>query len=385
MGARGMALPGHAPAGTLGQAPDWGAPGATGGTWRDVLRIVLVALGSLGLIAMLWIVSLSASSLAQLASVILLAMIPLVIVLAVVRWIDRWEPEPWSTLTVAFLWGAGVSTAISLVVNTTTVGLVAGSSGDLEDAMFFSAVVSAPIIEELTKGLGVLIIFLIWRRTFNGAVDGLVYASVVAAGFAFAENISYFVQYNDMLVYVFIIRGVFSPFAHVSFAACTGLAIGLSARSRSRAAWVWWTPLGLVGAIILHAFWNGVASSSALLYLLVEVPLFLVCIGMVFWLRWAERMTMRTRLSDYARAGWFFPTEVTMLTTGSGRRRAKQWAGWQGPAVAQAMARFQKASAQLAQLRQQAVDGHAEPDFAQRESRLLAEITSSRKVFLGQY
>ena len=40
-----------------------------------------------------------------------------------------------------------------------------------------------------------LIIFLIWRRTFNGPVDGVVYACVVAAGFAFAENILYFVKY----------------------------------------------------------------------------------------------------------------------------------------------------------------------------------------------
>ena len=50
----------------------------------------------------------------------ILALLPLAGVLLAVRLIDRWEPEPVGLLTAAFLWGAGVSTVISLVVNTST-------------------------------------------------------------------------------------------------------------------------------------------------------------------------------------------------------------------------------------------------------------------------
>ncbi len=47
-----------------------------------------------------------------------LAFIPLAVVLLGIRWVDRWEPEPHATLVAAFLWGAGVATAISLIFNT---------------------------------------------------------------------------------------------------------------------------------------------------------------------------------------------------------------------------------------------------------------------------
>lgn len=363
----------------------WGKTGlwASGG-WRRALGLVLAAVSALGLAAMLWVISLSATGASQMVMVILLALIPLGIVMAVTLWIDRWEPEPLSTMLVAFLWGAGVSTVISMVVNTTTTVLVARSSYDLEGAAVFSAVVSAPIVEEATKGLGVLVLFLIWRRTFNGPVDGIVYAAVVAGGFAFAENILYFVQYYDQIVWVFIMRGIFSPFAHVVFTAFTGAAIGLSARRRSRSAWIWCTPIGLACAICLHALWNGVIAVSPQYYFLVGIPFFAACTGMVIWLRWAERMTMRRRLSDYSRAGWLAPGEVAMLTTGAGRAQGRRWAAARGPVALSAMRDFQRGAAGLAQLRQQAVDGHAGHDFHDKERRLLEGITRSRAVFLGQ-
>ncbi|BDA65499.1 PrsW family intramembrane metalloprotease [Actinomyces bowdenii] len=365
--------------------PPWSASGTgSSGGWRRIVSTILAVLCALGLVVVLVVVSASASDMSQVALATLLALIPLGIVLLVVFWIDRWEREPWGMMLLAFLWGAGFSTVISLVVNTTTTVLVAESSYDLEGAMLVSAVVSAPIIEELTKGLGVLVVFLIWRRTFNGAVDGIVYAAVVAGGFAFAENILYFVRYYDLIVEVFILRGVFSPFTHVIFTAFTGAAIGFSARRRSRAAWLWCTPIGLVCAIVLHAFWNGVIAAAPQYYFLVGIPFFISCVGMIIWLRWAERMNMRRRLADYSRAGWFSPGEVAMLTTGAGRAQGRRWATARGPAAARAMADFQKGAAALAQLRQQAVDGHAGGDFAAEERRALESITHSRRVFLGQ-
>ena len=168
----------------------------------------------------------------------LLALVPLGIVLVTVRWIDRWEPEPRGVLLAAFLWGAGVATVVSMIVNTTAALLIMANTGDVDGAEMVSAVVAAPLIEEGTKGLGVLLIFLLRRRSFDGPVDGIVYAAVTAAGFAFAENILYFARYSDNILCVFVIRGLASPFAHVTFTACTGIAIGLSVRRRSRWTWV---------------------------------------------------------------------------------------------------------------------------------------------------
>ncbi len=54
-----------------------------------------------------------------------------------------------------------------------------------------ASVVAAPIVEEFSKGMGVVAIFVFARREFNGVVDGIVYAGIVAIGFAFVEDILY--------------------------------------------------------------------------------------------------------------------------------------------------------------------------------------------------
>ena len=319
-----------------------------------------------------------------------LALIPLggvlvaTMLLAGVFWYVRWEPRPPGvftavTLMVAFLWGTIVSTLCSLVVNDWVDRVITEAMGDPGAA----AVISAPLVEELTKGLGVLLVFLIWRRTINGTIDGVVYAAFTAAGFAFVENILYFVQGWEHVEAIFVMRGILSPFAHLTFTACTGVAIGVSSRRRSQYAWAWMALVGLVGAILLHATWNGFVAANFGLYLLLQFPFYALCIGLVSWLRWSERRSMHRGIDDYARAGWFSPAEVQMLTTGAGRRAGRRWASTRGPQATAAMNTFQKGAAELAQLRQQAVDGLDQGELSVKETELLTRISSARRTFLG--
>lgn len=364
----------------------WTQPGTIAQSRRrDYARYGLSCLGGAGLLVLLWLVSSQAGGALGLLLPTLLALIPLAVVLGCVFWVDRWEPEPFGVLLTAFLWGAGVSTVISVLVNTSASALAYGATGSPFAAQSFSAVISAPLVEEATKGLGVLLIFLIWRRNFDGPVDGIVYAAVTAAGFAFAENISYFVKFQNTILLTFLLRGVASPFAHIMFTASTGLALGVSATMRSRQAWVWMAPLGLVGAIGMHAFWNGVVSSYPLsTYFFVEVPLFVGFVGLVVGLRASERRNLRLRLLDYAGSGWFVPAEVEMLSTFSGRRLARSWASRLGPRQGQAMQDFQQASSELANLRRRAMQGHAEAGFQEQERVLLDRVVHARHVYQGR-
>jgi len=320
----------------------------------------------------------------------LLALIPLCGVLVVtmllagVFWYVRWEPRPPGaftavTLIVAFLWGTSVSTLCSMVVNGWVARVITEAMGDPGAA----GVISAPLVEELTKGLGVLFVFLIWRRAINGTIDGVVYAAFTAAGFAFVENILYFVQGWEYVRTIFVMRALLSPFAHLTFTACTGVAIGVSSRRRSQYAWAWMAPVGLVGAIVLHATWNGFVAENFGVYLLLQFPFYALCAGLVSWLRWSERRSMRRGIEDYAHAGWFSPAEVQMLTTGGGRRAGRRWAVTRGPQAAAAMNTFQKGAAELAQLRQQAVDSHVQGELSVKETELLTRISSARRSFLG--
>src|SRR5260370_11046780 len=49
----------------------------------------------------------------------------------------------------------------------------------------------AGILEELAKGVAVLLLFLVMRNQFDDVVDGIVYGAAVGLGFNFLESISY--------------------------------------------------------------------------------------------------------------------------------------------------------------------------------------------------
>ena len=159
------------------------------------------------------------------------AIIPAGFYLTLFLWLDRYDPEPPVRLIFAFVWGAVIAIFIAYIVNT-VFGIIFGGT--------LAAIVSAPIIEEGGKGGCVLIIALFFRRDFDGMVDGIVYAGVVALGFATVENISYYGESmvsggTGGLFRTLILRGVLSPYSHVLFTCMTGVGIGIARETHDKA------------------------------------------------------------------------------------------------------------------------------------------------------
>lgn len=317
-----------------------------------------------------------------------LALIPLAGVMLAVRLVDRWEPEPRNLVIFAVAWGAIGAVGLTLGVDLALTFVFGYSASPAQDV--FSAVVQAPIVEELTKGLGVFIIFAVARRAFDGPVDGIVYGALVGAGFAFTENIQYFAiaflegGAVDTTV-TFFMRGILSPFAHVMFTAITGFALGLAARrgvSTGRAIGPW--VLGMIGAITLHAIWNASALLGDFwgLYLTLQVPLFVAFILGVIALRREESRLTRRRLGEYAAAGWFTAQEVDMLATGAGRKAGLAWArGLRGDRTP-AMKGFITDATGLAAARQRAISGR-DPNAAEDERVLLQRTSAARAALFA--
>ncbi|MDR5701078.1 PrsW family intramembrane metalloprotease [Agromyces aerolatus] len=352
------------------------------GAGAVVFAVLGIALG--GLAALLVIAYLAlALGLSTLVVGSLLAFIPLIAVLLAIRWVDRWEPEPRWALWFAFLWGAAVSVAIALIVDLgVQLAVAAVTPGGAPDEAL-QAVVQAPVVEEVAKGLGVLLLFAFARAHFDGPVDGLVYAATVAGGFAFTENVLYFgaalVEGGAAgLGTTFVVRGIFSPFAHVLFTACIGLALGVAARRGASAGAGGWFLLGLGGAIALHALWNGslAFSGDAIgLYVTVQVPIFVAAIVLAVWLRRQEVRITRAALAEYAAAGWFHASEIDLLATTRGRRDALRWARGMRPPRAAEMRRLITDATHLA------FDRHAVATGRRRrsdEAALLARIAADR-------
>ncbi len=320
----------------------------------------------------------------------LLALIPLTIVVLGVRWIDRWEPEPRIALVLAFLWGATASILIALFVDVAASDWIAASGGDTNLTVFFQAAVQAPIVEEVAKGLGLLIIYLVARRYFDGPVDGIVYAAMIAAGFAFTENIQYFGlqlfesgALDGAVIEIFFIRGILAPFSHVMFTACIGFAIGLAARKGTVFGGIGALLLGLIPAILLHAFWNGVLFfiyDFYAYYVLIQVPMFAVAVGIVLYLRNREQKMTRLRLGEYAAAGWFNADEVATLGTSGGRRQAMAWARPRG--LGDVMKAYIRDATHLAFARNRIVTGRDRIGSQHDEALLLQKLTESRRALM---
>lgn len=325
----------------------------------------------------------------------LLALVPLAALLLAIRWVDRWEPEPRAAMWFAFAWGAGVAVVVALVTNTFAQLAFVQAGLDEVSALGATAVVVAPLVEESAKGLGVLVIFLAWRRHVDGPVDGLVYAATVATGFAIVEDVLYFAQahaYGESVAVVFALRALFSPFAHLMFTACIGLALGWAAR-RGGPTWVWAGLLGWVGAVALHALWNGAAmlgdgGAFIGLYVFVQVPLFVGAILLVVWLRRKEGLAVAEGLEPYRGAGWFTPADLFMLSSMSRRSAARRWARQvRGREGEQALREFQDAATALAYQRHRVIHRRAgeagmaeEQELAHRASAARARVHASLGV-----
>ena len=322
------------------------------------------------------------------------ALLPVGPVVAAFLWLDRWEPEPAKLLWLAFLWGACGATTCALLINSTAEAL-----GDLAfghgGGNTIAATISAPIAEEAAKGV-FLVGLLVWRRQeFDGLVDGIVYAGFVATGFAFTENIEYFgrafVTYGfggstGGVIAAFVLRGVLAPFTHPLFTGMTGIGIGIAARTNSAKVRVFAPLAGYVCAVLLHSLWNssatlGGADTFLVVYFLVILPILAAMVALVVWQRRREQRVVAAQLPGMAAAGWIADSEVSLLSSLTGRR------GWRaavrkraGAHAARAVHSYQTAATELAFLRDAVQHGTAGPDTEARQRRLLETMLTARQA-----
>ena len=258
---------------------------------------------------------------------LLTATIPVPIYIALVLWIDRYEAEPLWMLATAFFWGALFATFFAFLLNTGTAGVVTYMS-DAKAGEAFAAVMSAPIVEETGKAL-ILFIFFFWKKDeFDGIVDGIVYASLAALGFAMTENILYYgraaLDGGGSLTLILIIRGFFAPFSHPLFTSLTGIGLGLARQSTNIVVKIVTPIVGLLMAIFMHSIWNGSAvfgggAVFVLTYILVMIPAFLIMLVVIGFALRREGQIVREHLVIDLERGFLTQEEYKQLGSILGR------------------------------------------------------------------
>jgi RsiW-degrading membrane proteinase PrsW (M82 family) len=184
-----------------------------------------------------------------------------------IRWIDRFEPEPWWLLIGAFLWGALFATVgggLSSAVGEAVAMAVTGAPENADGIQAFGATVLAPVFEEGFKGLGVAIIAAISAmgvKELDGPLDGAIYGGMVGLGFTLTEDTLYVASaYAEKglagFVGLLFLRTVLLGLSHCTFTACTGLGFGIAVESRSWFVKIMAPLAGYGAAMTMHAMHN---------------------------------------------------------------------------------------------------------------------------------
>lgn len=262
----------------------------------------------------------------------LFALPMLVVYLGIPWFVDRYDPEPLWALGMALAWGGIAACGFSAVVNTAV--------HVMGDAMFgrgvgdvLGACVSAPLVEEATKAMAIAFMFFFWRRDFDGVVDGVIYATFAALGFAAIENIIYYgnaakaemLGREGVFAGTFIVRGILAPWGHPLYTSMTGLGFGI-ARETNKTWLKWMAPIGgYFAAAFLHSVWNTAATLSNALVMLMLPLWFLFVLGfmiLVLWLVGRKGRIIRDHLKDEVLIGNMTQWELTLVTSPIARMRA---------------------------------------------------------------
>jgi protease PrsW len=272
------------------------------------------------------------------------AFLPAMLYVLPLMWLDRYDPEPLWLLALAFAWGAIVSIFFSLIINT-TLAEVATQNWSAGAGVFVGAVISAPIFEESSKGIGLLLLLIAFRRYFDDVLDGIVFGGVIALGFATVENVLYYGENLIRggiggLILVFILRGILSPFAHVFFTSMTGIGCGIARETHKTYLKIIAPIIGYLAAVGLHMLWNFLAvmgrfivlemdllwacsyvpvlSSTelqsdadmcafGLSYSLLQIPLFLIFVAFTLWMMRRQNRILKEMLAIDVARGLIYP------------------------------------------------------------------------------
>lgn len=249
-----------------------------------------------------------------------------------VWWLDHYEKEPWYLLALAFLWGAVPAIAISLLVEV-ALDLPISVLGQGLAYDVASNSLLAPVIEEVAKGLFVFGIMLFVRREMDSVLDGIVYGAMVGLGFAFTENVLYFVGglqgggWGAWMVLV-VLRAIIFGLNHAFFTSLTGGALGYARLSLNPKAQVLLPVLGLSAAVVFHSIHNLGATLNSVACFALAISLLsdwggILMVGLVIVLAWRqEKRWIETHLRS--EVGTTLPREVFELAVSYRRRLSVQ-------------------------------------------------------------
>ncbi|HVO75560.1 MAG TPA: PrsW family intramembrane metalloprotease [Ignavibacteriaceae bacterium] len=249
----------------------------------------------------------------------------MIVYLLIIWKFDRYDREPFRLVLKNYLWGAVGAVILSIILSSLFSGLFSKYTRDAGAQVRIDAVVIAPLVEEITKGIFLLL--MISDKRFDNITDGIVYGAAIGLGFGMTENFLYFISFGssaEQWISVVLLRTFFSAVMHCVSTAILGASLGFS-KFKTGLQRYSFPAAGLLVAIFIHLTWNYSVSyqNTALLGIF-----FLIFCFMAFSAAFAlsvsgEKKIIYSQLFDEAASGLIPPEHITILN--STRRNRTGW------------------------------------------------------------
>lgn len=255
----------------------------------------------------------------------LAAIIPMSIYLVLIWKFDRYDREPFKFVLVNYLWGALGAIVLSLIGSLFITLILSLFIKDESQLSRISSIAVAPIVEEITKGLFLLIT--VASRKFDNITDGIVYGGAIGLGFGMTENFFYFITFSQSVsswIMLIIIRSLFSAVMHCVSTATLGAFLGY-AKFKSIPHKVIYGLIGLVIAIMIHSIWNFTISFENMaplgfLFLFISIIIFITTFSVSIR---GERNVIYNELKEEVDNGLIPRLHLEILS--SSKREKKGW------------------------------------------------------------
>lgn len=263
---------------------------------------------------------------------LLAAVIPMFMYLLLIWWLDRNDREPFWLVLINFFWGAtgaiilGIIGSIIFQIPLNEFIRAANIDDPDKAANLSGAIVTAPLVEEFTKGM--FLVMMSYNKRFDGVVDGIVYGGAIGLGFGMTENFMYFLSYGTTPVswiMIVLIRTLFSAVMHCMSQATFGGFIGF-AKFKPFFYKLFLIPAGFGLAVFLHFMWNlTVSFQDTTLLGFVFLILYLFILFGIFQLAiYMEGKSIRKELEEES-AGGVIPAEHMNFLPFVSRRYKAGW------------------------------------------------------------
>ncbi|MCL4488830.1 MAG: PrsW family intramembrane metalloprotease [Chloroflexi bacterium] len=238
--------------------------------YAAIFCTVLVAVFAIGAYNLLWPLYGGAP---QIISTFLLgslfAAIASIPAILLVWYLDRREHESPLLLAGAAVWGAVVSTSFSLLFGTALYGYLLHLAKNMGGSVFgfsaetLSAVLATPVVEEVVKGIAILLLFWLLRADFSDLRDGLLYGAMVGLGYNAGQYAIFLLEeyvgtgsppYLSMGALQFVFLGVNG---HFVYSALLGAGFGLARQTHEPRL----KNLAPIGGLVLAILANMLANS----------------------------------------------------------------------------------------------------------------------------